>query len=57
MHQVILIPPARGKKRMPVATALEKEYDLYDLAIYVHLTPFLLHLWQKVLKHITQQHV
>lgn len=57
MHQVILIPPARGKKRMPVATALEKEYDLYDLAIYVHLTPFMLHLWQKVLKHITQQHV
>lgn len=44
MHQVTLIPPARGKKHMPGATALEKEYDFYDLAIYVHLTPFLLHL-------------
>lgn len=57
VHQVILIPPARGKKHISVATALEKKYDLYDLTICVHLTPFLLHLWQKVLTYITQQYV
>lgn len=57
MNPVIFIPPARGKKHMPVATVIEKEYDLYDLAIYMYLTPFLLPLWQKVLMYSTQQHV
>lgn len=57
VHQVILIPPARGQKHMPVATVLDKEYYIYDLAIYMYLTPFLLPLWQKALMYSTQQHI
>lgn len=42
---------------MPVATVLDKEYYIYDLAIYMYLTPFLLPLWQKALMYSTQQHI
>lgn len=44
MHQVILIPPPKGKKHMLVATALERNtissFGLckLDLAIYMHWT-------------------